>query len=101
MTPFDRYPQGGRALLGSPKGDVARRGYGDYLADARAKLQALATLAERFGDHFVRVESVAKVDDGSLRVLNLTDPNVRAAVLGFEGAKVSALYQSEQSRPYS
>ena len=74
--------------------------HGDYLADARAKLQALATFAERFADRFVRVESVAKVEDGSLRVLDLTDPAVRAAVLAFEGAQVTALYQSEHSRPY-
>lgn len=74
--------------------------HGDYLADARAKLQALAAFAERFGDRFVRVESVAKVDDGSLRVLDLADPAVWADVLAFQGATVTALYQSEHSRPY-
>lgn len=26
--PFDAYPSGGRVLLGKPKGDLARRGYG-------------------------------------------------------------------------
>jgi type III restriction enzyme len=74
--------------------------HGDYLADARAKIQALATFAERFGDRFVRIESVAKVEDGSLRVLDLADPAVRAEVLAFQGATVTALYQSERSRPY-
>ena len=74
--------------------------HGDHLADARAKLRALASFAEQFGDRFVRIESVAKVDDGSLRVLDLGDPAVRADVLAFEGAKVTALYQSEHSRPY-
>lgn len=74
--------------------------HGDYLADARAKLQALATFAEQFSDRFVRVESVAKVEDGTLRVLDLADPVVRAEVLAFEGAKVTALYQAEHSRPY-
>ena len=74
--------------------------HGDYLADARAKLQALAAFAERFGDRFVRIESVAKVEDGSLRVLDLADPAVRADVLAFQGGKVTALYQSEHSRPY-
>src|SRR3970040_642519 len=53
---------------------------GAYLADARAKLQALAAFAERFDDRFVRIESVAKVEDGSLRVLDLADPTVRAEV---------------------
>ena len=75
--------------------------HGDYLADARAKLQALAAFAERFGDRFVRIESVAKVEDGSLRVLDLADPAVRAEVLAFQGGKVTALYQSEHSRPYT
>ena len=74
--------------------------HGDYLADARAKLQALADFAERFGDRFVRIESVSKVDDGTLRVLDLGDPAVRAAVLAFKGGKVTALYPSQQSRPY-
>jgi type III restriction enzyme len=74
--------------------------HGDYLADARAKLQALAAFAELFGDRFVRIESVAKVEDGSLRVLDLGDPSVRADLLAFQGGKVTALYQSEHSRPY-
>ena len=74
--------------------------HGDHLADARAKLQALADFAEVFGERFVRIESVAKVDDGSLRVLDLADPAVRAEVLAFQGGKVSALYESGLSRPY-
>jgi hypothetical protein len=74
--------------------------HGDHLADARAKIRALAAFAEQFGDRFVRIESVAKVDDGSLRVLDLADPAVRAEVLAFQGGKVTALYQSERSRPY-
>jgi hypothetical protein len=74
--------------------------HGDYLADARSKLRALADFAEGYGDRFVRIESVAKVDDGSLRVLDLQDAAVRAEVLAFEGAKVSALYESAVARPY-
>ena len=74
--------------------------HGDHLADARAKVRALAAFAEQFGDQFVRIESVAKVEDGSLRVLDLADPAVRAEVLAFQGATVTARYQSERSRPY-
>ena len=74
--------------------------HGDYLADARGKLRALAQFAENHGDRFVRIESIAKADNGSLRVLDLTDPDVRAAVLAFEGAKVSALYEFEHARPF-
>ena len=73
--------------------------HGDHLADARGKLRALASFAETYGDQFVRVESIAKADSG-LRVLDLTDADVRAAVLEFEGAKVSALYESDIARPY-
>lgn len=74
--------------------------HGDYLADARAKLHALADFAERFGDDFVRIESIAKVGDGTLRVLDLKQAAVREAVLAFEGGKVTALYESEVARPY-
>ena len=74
--------------------------HGDHLADARAKIRALAAFAEQFGDRFVRIESVAKVDEGSLRVLDLADPAVRTEVRAFQGGKVTALYQSEHSRPY-
>ncbi|MFN8519590.1 MAG: DEAD/DEAH box helicase family protein [Chloroflexota bacterium] len=74
--------------------------HGDHLADAKAKLRALADFAERHEGRFVRVESIAKGGDGSLRVLDLTDADVRAAVRAFEGGKVSALYESEHSRPY-
>lgn len=75
--------------------------HGDYLADARAKLHALASFAERFADRFVRVESVAKPDDGGLWVLDLSDATVRTGVLAFDGAKVTGLYLSELARPYS
>lgn len=74
--------------------------HGDHLADTRAKLRALAEFAERFGDRFVRIESIAKVDDEALRVLDLTRPEVRHAVQTFGGGKVTALYESEESRPY-
>jgi type III restriction enzyme len=74
--------------------------HGDYLGDARAKVQALAKFAARFSDRFVRIESVAQAEDGSLRVLDLIDPAMRAEVLAFRGGKVTPLYQSEHSRPY-
>jgi type III restriction enzyme len=75
--------------------------HGDHLADARAKLGALAGFAERFGDRFVRVESVAQVEDRSLRVLDLANPAVRDEVVAFQGGKVTALYQSGHARPYA
>ena len=69
-------------------------------ADARSKLRALADFAERFNDRFVRIESIAKVEDGTLRVLDLTQRRVRDAIQAFQGGKVTSLYESEHSRPY-
>lgn len=73
--------------------------HGDYFADARAKLAALADYAERFGREFVRVESLAKAD-GVLRSLNLLDPSVRDAVRSFAGSQVTALYGSAVAVDY-
>jgi type III restriction enzyme len=75
--------------------------HGDHLADAKGKLRALADFAETHGDRFIRIASIAKGSDGSLRVLDLFEPNVRVAIRNFEGAKVSALYNSVVAEPYA
>jgi hypothetical protein len=49
---------------------------------------------------FIRVVSIAKGSDGSLRVLDLLEPQIRQAVRQFDGAKVTALYDSDASEPY-
>ena len=74
--------------------------HGDHLADAKVKLRALADFAEDYGGQFLRIESIAKVSDGSLRSLELQDSKVRNAIREFEGGKVSALYTSDVSAPY-
>lgn len=74
--------------------------HGDHLADAKAKLRGLAHYAERFGNRYVRIESIAKAADGRLRSLDLLDPRVREAVRKFEGGKVSALYESSTASDY-
>jgi hypothetical protein len=74
--------------------------HGDHLADAKIKLRALADFADNFGDRFLRIQSVAKVADGTLRYLDLLDAKSQKAVRTFEGGKVSPLYQSEHSMPY-
>ena len=74
--------------------------HGDYLADAKAKLRALADFADVYGRRFLRIESVAKVVDGTLRSLDLQNVDVREAVRMFEGGRVSALYVSEYAMPY-
>lgn len=68
--------------------------HGDHLADAKAKLRALAVFAEQYGDRFLRIESIAEAPDGSLRSLELQDAKVRKAVRDFEGGKISPLYLS-------
>ncbi len=54
--------------------------HGDHLADAKAKLRALADFAEEYGDRFLRIQSITKAEDGTLRSLELLDVNVRQAV---------------------
>lgn len=75
--------------------------HGDHLADAKAKLLGLADYAERFGDRFVRIESIAKIGNGTLRSLDLLNKRVRAAVRAFQGGKVTALYESDAADDYS
>jgi superfamily II DNA or RNA helicase len=74
--------------------------HGDHLADAKAKLRALADFAESHGDRFVRIVSVSQGTEGTLRALDLLEPHVREAVRTFEGAQVSALYDSAVALPF-
>ena len=74
--------------------------HGDHLADAKAKLRGLGDYAERFGDHYVRIESIAKLADGRLRSLDLLDATVRNAVRKFEGGKITTLYESASATDY-
>jgi len=74
--------------------------HGDHLADAKAKMRALAKFADDYGERFLRIQSIAKTSDGTLRSLDLLDANVRKAVRNFEGGKVSALFQSEHATSY-
>ena len=75
--------------------------HGDHLADAKNKLKALSRYADKFGDHFVRIESVTEASDGSLRSLDLKDTAVRAALASFKGAEVKVLYEGENSELFS
>jgi hypothetical protein len=54
--------------------------HGLHLADALTKLRGLAAFAESHGRHFHRIEAVAKLADGRLRVLDLMSEAVRQAV---------------------
>lgn len=74
--------------------------HGDHLADAKNKLKALARFAERFGDQFVRIESITEASDGTLRSLDLKEAAVRQVVADFAGAEVATLYESAVSMPF-
>ena len=74
--------------------------HGDYFADARNKLVALADFAEDHGDDFVRIESISKTS-GGLRALDLKSDSVRNLVRSFQGAEVASLYDSPLSTPYA
>ena len=50
-----------------------------HLADALPKLRGLAEFAATYAKAFHRIESVARMSDGKLRVLDLIDPSVREA----------------------
>ena len=74
--------------------------HSDHLADAKNKLKALARYAERFGDQFVRIESVTEASDGTLSSLDLKDEAVRVALADFEGAEVRALFEGDVALPF-
>lgn len=74
--------------------------HGDHLADAKNKLRALARYAERFADEFVRIETISRISNGSLRSLDLREEAVRRAVEEFADAEVGGLYESEISLPF-
>ena len=72
--------------------------HGHHLADALPKLRGLAVFAARNGESFHRIESVARMPDGTLRVLDLTDGSTRNAIA--EAADAEALYRSAAATDY-
>lgn len=60
--------------------------HGDYLADALPKLKGLADYAEAHGHHYRRIEAIAD-PGGRLRMLNIKDANVRAAIRAAESSR--------------
>lgn len=66
--------------------------HGAHLADARAKLNALADYAEHYGEEYVRIESVAHNNAGELSLLDLLDPAIRAGISDFGGGQISTVY---------
>lgn len=62
--------------------------HGHHLGDALGKLKGVADFAEEFGEHFIRIDAISKNEKGDLggatkgtvRLLDMTDPDVRKAV---------------------
>ena len=52
---------------------------GHHLADGLPKLKGLAEFAATHGKCFHRLESVARMKDCTLRVVDLTDPDIRVS----------------------
>jgi type III restriction enzyme len=71
--------------------------HGTFLADSLPKLQGLARYAEEHPGVFRRIDAVAKVGDKA-RVLDMAEPDVRAAVLSARDAK--SLYESSVAGNY-
>ncbi|GAB4007502.1 DEAD/DEAH box helicase [Nocardioides ultimimeridianus] len=72
--------------------------HGTHLSDALPKLRGLAAYAEEFASDLHRIEAVAEVS-GVMRVLDVTRPDVRAAIAAAESAE--ALYESAIADNYS
>ena len=72
--------------------------HGHHLADALPKLRGLAEYAAAHGNSFHRVESVARMSDGTLRVLDLTAPDVREEVM--QANNIQSLYLSDRANDY-
>lgn len=66
--------------------------HGGHLADSLAKLQGLAEYAERFGDRYTRIDSVAWNSNKELRALSMQNKQTRAAVMAHTDPDVTALY---------
>jgi len=72
--------------------------HGHHLADSIYKLQGLANFAAVYGDEFHRIEAVAKMEDETLRVLDLKDNKVRDAIEAAKDAK--SLYAGKEASNY-
>lgn len=71
--------------------------HGLHLSDSLGKLKGLAQYAEEHSTHFRRIESIAEVN-GKLRVIDLTEENIRKQVLDCESAK--ALFEGNTASDY-
>lgn len=71
--------------------------HGIQFGDAMPKLKGLAQYAERFGDHYRRIEAIAKIGD-KFRVLDLKEAATRASVS--VATSIKALYEGADAFDY-
>ncbi|MEJ8804386.1 DEAD/DEAH box helicase [Pontibacter sp. H249] len=71
--------------------------HSSHLADALPKLQGLARYAETHSQFYRRIEAVEEVG-GKMRLLDLTNPDVRQAI--FEAPNAESLYRSAVAGNY-
>ena len=72
--------------------------HGHHLSDALPKLRGLAEFAASHDASFHRIESVARIRDDTLRVLDLTDPPIRDTIASASDAE--ALYLGHDATDY-
>ena len=72
--------------------------HGHHLADALPKLRGLAEFAATHGESFHRIESVARMHDGTLRVVDLTEPEIQEGIK--EAEDTEALYLGAEASDY-
>jgi hypothetical protein len=72
--------------------------HGFHLGDALSKLRGLTDYAEQYGAEFHRIESVAEIGGGTVRVLDLKVAAVREAIR--DAADAEALYHSDIASNY-
>lgn len=72
--------------------------HGTHLSDGLPKLRGFADFAEEFGTELHRIEAVAEMPDGQMRVLDLQNAEVRAAVRA--ATDPEALYLSDTAENY-
>ena len=72
--------------------------HGPHFADALPKLRGLAEFAATHGEAFYRIESIARMKDGTLRILDLTKSPIREAIVKVDAAE--ALYLGGGANDY-
>lgn len=68
-----------------------------HLSDALPKLQGFVIYAQKFADHYRRIEAIAEIDQ-QLRTIDLKDPSVQVAILSAESAK--SVFSSGLAKDY-